>query len=98
MDMIRQDRAAGKVWQRVRIVSVPLSAYNRYAVSVARLSVAAGEDIRYLERTAAERLRIAPDDAWLFDSRQLVRLHFDDEDDTFQGAEIVDNARYRATA
>jgi hypothetical protein len=33
LDKIRQDRAAGKVWQRVRIVAVPLSEYSRYGLS-----------------------------------------------------------------
>ncbi len=91
MEMIRQDRASGKVWQRVRIVSVPLSAYNRYALTVARLSVAAGEDIRYLDRDSAVRLGLSPYDAWLFDSEQLVRLRFDDVNDTFRGAEIIND-------
>jgi Family of unknown function (DUF6879) len=89
LDMVRRDRAEGKVWQRVRIVSVPLSDYNRYALTVARLSVAAGEDIRYLDRAAADRLGITPFDAWLLDARRLVRLDFNDTDDTFRGAEAV---------
>ncbi len=72
MEMIRQDRASGKVWQRVRIVSVPLSAYNRY-------------------RDSAVRLGLSPYDAWLFDSEQLVRLRFDDVNDTFRGAEIIND-------
>jgi len=88
-EMIRRDRAQGKAWQRVRIVSVPLSDYNRYSLTISRLSVAAGEDIRYLDRPTADRLGIKPHDGWLFDSQLLVRLHFDDEDDTFQRAEAI---------
>jgi hypothetical protein len=91
MKMVQQDRAKGKLWQRVRIVSVPLSDYNQYALTIARLSVSVGEDIRYLDRDSANRLSLAPCDAWLFDAKKLVRLHFDDEDDTFRGAEIVDD-------
>jgi len=91
MEMVRQDRAKGKIWQRIRIVSVPLSDYNRYALTIARLSVAAGEDIRYLDRQSANGLSLTPYDAWLFDARQLVRLHFDDDDDTFQGAEVIED-------
>jgi hypothetical protein len=89
MRRIRRDVDAGKVWQRVRIVSVPLSDYNRYALTIARLSVGAGEDIRYLDRPTALRLGLRPLDAWLLDDASLVRLAFDDRDDTFVGAELV---------
>jgi hypothetical protein len=89
MDMVRNDRAAGKAWWRVRIVSVPLSDWSRYALEVARLSVQAGEDIRYLRRNDAGGAGIVPNDSWLFDDDQLVHLHFNDQDDTFVGAELV---------
>jgi hypothetical protein len=68
---------------------VPLSEYNRYALTVARLSVGAGEDIRYLERQAALRLRLEPLDAWLLDGARLVRLDFDERDDRFISAEPI---------
>lgn len=89
MDMIRRDVAAGKVWQRVRIVSVPLSTWTRYGIEVARLSVQAGEEIRYLRRDVAQRNGLTPYDCWLLDGEQLVHLHFNDQDDTFVGAELV---------
>jgi hypothetical protein len=89
LEKIRQDRRMGKLWQRVRIVSVPLSDYTRYGIRVARLSADAGEDIRYLRRDVAQRLGLTPYDAWLLDHRTLVHLHFNDEDDTFRGAEMV---------
>jgi hypothetical protein len=92
LERVRRDRAEGKTWQRVRIVSAPLSDYTRYGLAIARLNVEAGEDIRYLCRDTAQRLGLAPYDAWLFDRQRLVRLHFNDEDDTFRGAEIVDDA------
>jgi hypothetical protein len=89
LDKIRKDRIAGKIWQRVRIVSVPPSEYTRYGLEVARLNIEAGEDIRYLRRSIAVKLGIAPYDAWLFDSTRLVHLHFDKGDDTFCGAETI---------
>jgi hypothetical protein len=92
LDKIARDRAAGKRWQRIRIVSVPPSDYTRYGLTVARLNVSAGEDIRYLRRDIAAQLGLAPYDAWLFDASQLVRLHFNDADDTFHGAEVVTEA------
>lgn len=87
-EMVSRDLAAGKTWQRVRIVSVPLSDYNQYSLKVARLGVQAGEDIRYLPREDAAQLSIEPYDAWLFDAQLLVHLHFND-DDTFRRAEII---------
>ncbi|MFF0860880.1 DUF6879 family protein [Nonomuraea sp. NPDC003560] len=89
MDKISRDVAAGKSWQRVRIVSVPPSEYTRYGIDVARLSVQAGEDIRYLRRDIAEQIGLQPYDAWLLDDVRLIRLHFSDVDDTFAGAELV---------
>ncbi|MEV4074350.1 DUF6879 family protein [Nonomuraea fuscirosea] len=89
MEKISRDSAAGKTWQRVRIVSVPPSDYTRYGIKVAQLSVRAGEDIRYLRRDVAERLGLDAYDAWLLDDSRLIRLHFDDTDDTFAGAELV---------
>lgn len=85
---IRRDRAEGKVWQRVRIVSVPLSDWTRYGIQVAKVGLEAGDDIRYLRRDVAAELGLEPYDAWLFDGHQLIRLHFGD-DDTFRGAEQV---------
>ncbi|MDQ7903078.1 hypothetical protein RB614_00900 [Phytohabitans sp. ZYX-F-186] len=90
MEMLSRDVAVGKTWRRVRIVSVPLSDYNRYSIGIGRLSVRAGEEIRYLTREAARALSLAPLDAWLFDSRVLVHLHFYD-DDTFREAEVVED-------
>ncbi|MFF4986865.1 DUF6879 family protein [Streptosporangium saharense] len=89
MERVSADVAAGKAWRRVRIVSVPVSDYTRYGIAIGRLSVQAGEDIRYLDRAGAERLGLAPYDAWLLDETRLVRLHFDGADDTFTGAEVV---------
>lgn len=89
MEKISRDVAAGKRWQRVRIVSVPPSDYTRYGIEVGRLSVQAGEDIRYIRRDVAGRLGLEPYDAWLLDGARLVLLHFNDADDTFTGAELV---------
>ena len=89
LDKLRRDHEQGKRWQRIRIVTVPVSDWTRYGVTVGRLNVQAGEDIRYLRRSAAEALGLQPYDAWLLDDEQLVRMHFDDLDDSFIGAEII---------
>ena len=53
-------------------------------------NLAAGEDIRYLDRSRAEELELPAHDFWLFDSRRLAILHFDD-DDLFLGFETIDS-------
>ncbi|WP_158882586.1 DUF6879 family protein [Amycolatopsis anabasis] len=87
--MIGEIVAAGKRFERVRVVSRPPSDYNRYGYWSSQFNNAAGEDIRYLARDQAEGL--PTHDYWLFDSRKLVRMHFNDDDDTFVGAEVVDD-------
>lgn len=85
---VRRDTAAGKVWRRVRIVTLPLSDWSRYGMEIARLSTAAGDDTRYLSRSAAESLGVDPLDAWLLDDVRLLHLHFD-RDDRFVGGELI---------
>jgi hypothetical protein len=88
--MVRKATSKGEVFRRVRVVSLPLSDYNRYALWFAQYTVGAGEDIRYLKRTQAGDL---PDfDYWLFDSSQAVILHFDDEDRPVSAEVISDQA------
>lgn len=89
LDMIRGITAEGKRFERVRVVSVPLTDYCRFLYVGAEINNAAGEDIRYLNRDQAEGL--PNHDYWLFDSRKLVMMHFDDADGGFLGAEIVDD-------
>lgn len=49
-----------------------------------------GEDIRYLERDRADAEGLPNHDYWLFDSRKLVWMHFDDTD-RFLGGEVIEN-------
>lgn len=86
--MIREATKAGKRFARVRVVSVPLTDYSRFGIWCAQFTNGAGEDIRYLTRDVANAEGLPGEDFWLFDSRKLVRMHFDDRD-SFLGAEIV---------
>jgi hypothetical protein len=87
-DRVRAATAAGKRFERVRVVTEPLSDYKRYEMVVCRHTVAAGEDIRYLPRTQARALGLPDSDFWVFDSATLALLHFTDAD-VFRGAELV---------
>jgi hypothetical protein len=90
LGMVRDATAAGRLFSRVRIVSVPLSDYSRFGLWAARHTRAAGDDIRYLTRAQADALGLPKRDYWLFDSRKLVRMHFG-EDDRFIEAEVVED-------
>lgn len=93
-DMTRRAAAEGRPFTRVRVVTVPLTDYSRYALWSAQGNLAAGEEIRYLDRDQAAALGLPvrpPVDAWLLDDERVAVLQFD-QDDAFVGAELLDNA------
>lgn len=79
----------GRCFARVRVVSVPLTDYSRFGVWCSQFTNSAGEDIRYLIRDRAKAAGLPNHDYWLFDSRMLVRMHFD-EANIFLGGEIIE--------
>ncbi|WP_328770564.1 DUF6879 family protein [Streptomyces sp. NBC_00286] len=79
---VAEQTAAGKRFERVRLVDEPATQGQEFLLASAPGNLAAGEDIRNLTRTEAERLRLPDYDFWLFDSKTLVRFAFDDEDTT----------------
>lgn len=89
--MLREATAEGRIFARVRIVTIPLTDYSRFGVWCARFTNGAGEDIRYLARDKAEATGLPRHDYWLFDSRKLVRMHFNDTD-SFMGGEVIEDA------
>ncbi|MEV2224044.1 DUF6879 family protein [Nocardia vinacea] len=68
--LIREITARGVFVSRVRAVSLPLSDYQRWLLSVTAENIEAGEDIRYLPRHRAEEL--PSDDWWLFDNERVA--------------------------
>ena len=90
LSLIRTATKAGKRFSRVRVVTLPLTDYSRFGVWCAQYTNAAGEDIRYLTRDEADAEGLPNYDYWLFDSRQLVCMHYD-EADQFQGAELLED-------
>ncbi len=57
---------------RVRVVTVPHTDYQRWLLSVTGPSVAAGEDIRYINRSAIDPAQVPTDDYWLFDDETVA--------------------------
>ncbi|MDX3662370.1 hypothetical protein PV646_34130 [Streptomyces sp. ID05-26A] len=81
--------AAGRRVGRVRVLTEPLTDYLRFELSFTGLAVEAGEDIRVLAATDAERLRLPRVDFWLFDDRTAVAMTFGDTG--VSSAEVIDH-------
>lgn len=90
LKMLRAAASEGRRFARVRVVSLPLNDYSRFGVWCAQFTNGAGEDIRYLTRELAQDAGLPSHDYWLFDSRKLVQMHFDDAD-RFLGGEIIED-------
>ncbi len=88
--MVRQAANEGRRFSRVRVISVPLTDYSRFGVWASQFTTTAGEDIRYLIRDRAQGMDVPNHDYWLFDSRLLVAMRFDDSD-SFLGGEVVED-------
>ena len=72
--MLREHVKAGKSVRRARVVSEPLSDYQRWSYSIAYPMVAAGEDIRWVPRRRVSSVALPGNDFYLFDDRLAVFL------------------------
>lgn len=92
LDVLRAERAEGKVSSRVRVLSAQLTDYERYACEFGyRYTAEAGEDIRILRRGE----HVIPDalierDFWVIDDHQVIDMHYD-EHGRFEGGEVLDS-------
>ncbi|MFQ6395407.1 DUF6879 family protein [Nocardia sp. KC 131] len=71
---VRLHSSAGRSVRRVRIVSEPLSDYQRWSHSIAWPMVEAGEDIRWAPRQLVSSVAMPGNDFYLFDDRLVVFL------------------------
>jgi hypothetical protein len=71
---LRTHVASGRAVRRARIVSEPISDYQRWSHSIAQPMVDAGEDIRWVPRRLVSSLAIPGNDYYLFDDRLVVFL------------------------
>ncbi len=88
---VRQHCGAAKTMQRVRIVSSPLSDYERFELALYRLSNRAGEEIRI--SNAAEIRSFG--DWWLFDGEAVIVLKYDATGRFLGTEQASDVVRYR---
>jgi hypothetical protein len=71
---LRRHAADRKVVRRARVVSEPLSDYQRWSHGIAQPMVDAGEDIRWIPRRLVSAVAIPGNDFYLFDDQVLVFL------------------------
>ena len=71
---LREHVRAGKLVRRARIVSEPLSDYQRWSYSIAHPMVEAGEDIRWVPRRLVSSVALPGNDFYLFDDCLVVFL------------------------
>jgi hypothetical protein len=69
-------RQAGKIMERVHVVSEPLTDYLRFEFDFYRGSVRAGEDIRILTADDAAGLELPGFDFWLFDDSRAAVMYY----------------------
>lgn len=74
--MLRRHAAAGRSLRRARIVSEPLSDYQRWSYSIAQPMVEAGEDIRWVPRRLVSSIGIPGNDFYVIDRRTVIFLHY----------------------
>ena len=75
-DTVRRSVQAGKAFRRVRIVSEPISDYQKWVLKDSHLFVEAGEDIRWVPRSRVSTVALPGNDFWLFDDRVVIFLIF----------------------
>ena len=98
-DNVRKATRQGRRFQRVRVLTDPLTDYLRFEMDLAlRANIPAGEEIRSLSMTEAEGLGIPISlDFWMFDDDQVGVMHFGDQG--MLGLEMITDAaeidRYR---
>ena len=71
---LREAVKAGISVRRARIVSEPLSDYQRWSFSIADPMVEAGEDIRWVPRRLMSPVAVPGNDFYLFNDRLIVFL------------------------
>jgi hypothetical protein len=75
-EALREAVKAGKAVRRARIVSEPLSDYQRWSYTIAQPMVDAGEDIRWVPRRLLSSTAIPGNDFYLFDARLVTFLTY----------------------
>lgn len=73
-DKVAAEVAAGRRIRRVRVVSEPLSKYQRMAVAIAGPAVEAGEELRWLPRRSVSTLPLPGNDCFVLDDLVIFNV------------------------
>nr|WP_238357255.1 DUF6879 family protein [Kribbella italica] len=73
---VRNHVKNGRTVRRAKIVSEPLSDYQRWAYTLIGPMVEAGEDIRRVPRRSTSSIAIPGNDFYVLDDRLVVFLHY----------------------
>jgi hypothetical protein len=73
---VRNHVANGRSVRRAKIVSEPLSEYQRWAHTLVGPMVDAGEDIRWVPRRSVSSIAIPGNDFYVLDDELVVFLHY----------------------
>lgn len=95
--VLAAEREAGKRRHRVHALRTPLNDYLRYECEWGYApNVAAGEEVKILDLTEADRPQdLVDDEFWLLDEEVAIIMHYD-EHGAFVGADLPDDIdRYR---
>ena len=90
LELVREVTGQDVAVRRARVVSEPLSDYIAFEHATTDSNVAAGEQVRWLPRRAANGLLLPANDCWVFDG-QLVRFAFFAGDGQFLGTELCED-------
>src|SRR4051794_24745298 len=75
-ELMRRFHSDGKRCRRVKVVSLPLSEYQRWNHSVLGPIVESGEQISWADRREVSCLALPPSDFYLLDDKIVMFLHF----------------------
>jgi hypothetical protein len=92
MATIAAAQARGAHMGRVRLVGHPITPYTRFEFAAYCDNVAAGEDVRVVDRAWLDDSWQDAPDFWIFDSKTVFIQNYD-HDGTYLGAELVHDAR-----
>ncbi|MEC3957896.1 hypothetical protein VMT65_33010 [Nocardia sp. CDC153] len=90
LNLIRDVTADGATVRRARVVTVPLTDYQRWMLEITQNNVDAGEEVRYLPRHLADPERVTTDDWWLIDDTTVSYTVFDPAGNWVGGAVTTD--------
>jgi hypothetical protein len=79
LDYISGLRRQGIPFERVRVLDDPPTTYQRWIIETTDSNVAAGEDIRWLDRALARERAMPTYDFYVFDEARVAIMRFDDE-------------------